>query len=86
METKDFIGKNFWEFFNTFPEWRRRKEMLDRDGDNATLLVTNQETNEQYKVVCKREDYPIKTYGFYTGSYSNFKEIISITQVYGDLL
>jgi hypothetical protein len=81
MEKRDFIGKNFWEFFNTFPEWRRRKEMLGKDGDNATLLVTNQETNEQYKVVCKCEEHYIHTYCFTTGSYFDYNEIVSITKV-----
>ena len=81
METKDFIGKNFWEFFNTLPMWRSRKELLDKDGDNATLLVTNEETNEQYKVVCKCERHGIRTYCFTTGSYLVYDEIISITKL-----
>ena len=55
--------------------------MLGKDGDNATLLVTNQETNEQYKVVCKCEEHYIKTYCFTTGSYFDYNEIVSITKV-----
>lgn len=78
---EEFIGKNFWAFFNTMPEWRRKKTLSKMDGDAATLLVTNQDTNEQYKVVCKCESHYIHTYGFVTDSYLEYGEIISITKI-----
>ena len=81
METKNFIGQNFWKFFNVLPMWRRKKELLEKNGDEATLLITNEESNEQYKVVCKCQSHSIMTYCFCTGSYLDFEEIISITKL-----
>lgn len=81
MDTKDFIGKNFWLFFNELPTFKRNKKLLEREGNKATLLATNEETGEQYKVVCACESHAIMTYCFHTGSYLDFGEIYSLTKV-----
>lgn len=81
METRDFIGKSFWSFFNELPTFKRNKKLLEREENKATLLVTNEETNEQYKLVCACEVHAIMTYGLCSSSYLDFGDIYSLTKV-----
>ena len=81
METKDFIGKSFWSFFNELPLFHKRKELQDVKDGNATLLLTNGDTGERYKLVCKCKSVTIMKYCFTDGFYYDFGDIISITKL-----
>ena len=81
MDYKDFIGQDFWKFFNELPLFDKKKELTDVSDGNATLLLYNLANGEKFKVVCKCKEFPIMKYCFYDGSYTDFGRIISIEKL-----
>ena len=53
METDMFIGKGFWSFFMELSPSRRSKRQLAEGMRHVSLLVTDNDGDEQYKVVCE---------------------------------